>query len=487
MIQPEYEQVLNLASALSIMSQDTAKYDPWVLTNEQKIVLKSCLANPNTIVLKSRGQGISTIGLLLLLLHAILNDGQHVALVVDIEKKAIDLLKRIKRWVNEMEIPLVVSNDKTIELPNGSTIDAITAISHSSSGGSKVGRSKHYGRLMLSELSYYERDTEVMSAISDALLPNSSILVESTAAAGDSLFKRIFMGIDAEGKPVPGSEGWDRIFLSYELHDAYTHDPDYLTNDEWETAQAKEGFTSRPHAAAWYLKLRTKKDNNITLMRRENPVTAASAFSNTVGKWIHAYTPANPRSEGPWNFYRTYDPTDPPILGVDTAHGVGGDYSAVAIIGHKTGALYATWSANNVSILDFEKVILAAATTWHPHKAVVETNGGKSLGAGVFNTLTRAKLPTHAAFAHAGEKEHRMDYTRHCIESGQIVAGPELQAEISSSTVDYRGIYHGRDDIINAVGHALMWRKANPYHAPSQVYDRTRTYVPAPEKTRGML
>lgn len=487
MIQPEYEQVLNLASALTIEDQEQAKYLPWVLTTEQKQTLRACLIHPNVIVLKSRGQGISTIGLLLLFLHALLNDGQSVALVVHNEKAAISLLRRIKRWAAQMEIPLAVSNDKEIEFPNGSTIDAITAISHSSDGGSKVGRSKHYGRIMLSEFSYYARDTEVMSAISDAMLPNSQMLVESTAAAGDTLFKRLFLGIDAEGKPIQGDSGWCRLFFSYEDHAAYTYDPNYLTDDEWILAQEKEQFTSRPHAAAWYHKLRTKKDNNITLMRRENPNSIEAAFSNTVGKWITTFVPFAPRIEGSWSFYAAPDATDPPIFGIDTAHGVGADNSAIAIIGHRTGKLYATWVNNTTPILEFEKIIINAAAIHKPHKLAVETNGGQSLGAGVCKTLTQAKLPTHAAFAHAGEKEHRMSHVNNAISSGQILAGPELQVEISSSTRDHRGIYHGRDDLINAIGHALMWRKANPYAPPEVYHDRAKVYVPPSDKKPSKL
>lgn len=478
-------KLLALARMLRIVDQKTGKSTRFRFTGEQRDVLRAMLRHQRVIVLKSRQTGVSTVVCFLDLVHAMVRPNQSVAIVAHDHSNTVGLLRKCRGWCNDLGIPLLVANETRLALPNGSEVIGLTALSHSTTGDSKVGRSRSLHRIHVTEFSHFQRAPDVLSSLSDALAPGCPLVIEATAAAGDTHYKRIWTGLDVDGNPMPGAEGWHRVFLPFEAHEAYQHDPDYLSEDEWALAQA-EGFTSRPHAAYWYLKLRTTKDNNRFLMQRENPLNEAMAFSAALGKWIHSYIGATPRQEGSWRFYAAPDVNDRPVFGLDVSHGVGADYAALAIISHASGKLLATWVNNVTPLPALEQIVIGAARTWNPVRVCVETNGGKSLGEGVAQHLADARLPVHACFAHASEKPHRMDYVRHAIETGLIVAGPELQAEISSSTVDFRGQYHGRDDLINALGHALMWRKQNAFRPDPQAIDRTKVYVPPPERKNSM-
>jgi len=479
------KKLKRLAQLVRIVDQSTDRTTRFHFNPEQRLVLRAMLRYPRVCVLKPRQVGISTICCFLDLVHAMTRPDQAVAVIAHDHQSTISLLRKIRGWCSDLGVPLVVANETRLVLPNRSEILGFTALSHSSTGDSKVGRSRSFQRVHITEFARFARASDVLSAVSDSLSPNSPMVIESTAAAGDTAYKRLWTGLDVDGNPMPGTDDWHRVWLPFEMHGAYQHDPDYLSDDEWATAQA-EGFTSRPHAAYWYLKLRTVKDNNRFLTLREFPITSDDAFATAIGTWIHNYVEARPRQEGSWRFYSSPDPADRPVFGLDISHGVGADYAALAVISHRTGAMLATWMNNTTSLPDLEQVVIVAAQRWNPVKVCVETNGGKALGDRVAINLASARLPVHPCFSHWNEKPHRMDYVRHAIESGLVLAGPELIAEITSSTVDFHGQYHGRDDLINALGHALIWRKHNPYQAPPESFDRTKVYVPGPERRRGM-
>lgn len=479
-----FDRLLRLARLCRITDQQSGQQVAWTLNTEQRLCLEAMIASDRVICAKPRQVGCTSVCLFLDLVHCIVRPDQVVALVAHDHQSAVALLRRAKGWCQDLGIPLSVANETRLVLPNRSELLALTGISPSATGDSKVGRSRSFNRVHVTEFSFFHRAQEVLSALSDAL--SGPLVIESTAAAGASAFRTLWTGQDVDGAELPGRADWHRVWLPFTLHEAYRHDPAYLTDDEWRQAQA-EGHTNRSAAAWWYLKLRTTKLNNRHLMRREQPVVEADMWSAALGKWISDYVAAKPiRHTDGWRVYADLEQGDAAVAGVDCAHGVGADYSAIAVISHSTGRLLATWVSNTTSLPAFEQVIVRANSTWNFRRVCVETNGGRSLGQGVAEHLALARLPVHPCFAHAGEKPHRMDLCRHAIESGQVVAGPELQAEVQSSTVDFRGQYAGRDDLLNALGHALVWRTNNPLRPTAPEPDRRAVYVPGAEKRRTM-
>lgn len=450
------------AAGLEVLDQATGSPVALTLNDEQHEILEALCAYQRVIVLKARQQGISTLCCLYDLLHAVCFPGQSVAIVADTADKAQGLLAKVAAWARTMGLSGPTMNVTRLTLSNGSTIDALSAVAHAEGGESRTGRSKSYGLIHASELAFWYNDGATMAALLSTALPGAKVIVESTASPAENLFRS--MWDDA-------ANGWHHIFLSVERHAAYVADPDSIDDARYAELRSAYGFTSRPHAAWWHAKLRTDLGGDVHRALREYPIRAEQAFSFAEGRWIHRYRAVEPhRTEGHWRVYIDA-PEHPVVFGVDTGAGVGGDYSAIAVICQRTGDLIATWTDNKTPVPAFIATIEAARARWRPVKTVVESNG---IGAGVFQALQRPDVAEHES--NKAEKAIRFDRLREAIETGVIGAGPELVAEIKSSVVDRAGKFTGRDDLLNAVSFALEWRRRNPWQAPVVPPDLTRVY-----------
>ncbi len=461
-----HEGAVRTALRLAILNQETGSMEPFVFNTGQVRVLAAILANNLIVILKGRQYGISTIVCLYDLLFAICNPGVEVAIIVDSKDKAIGLLKKCSTWAKKLGIPLTTDNEAKITLANGSTIDAITANRpDNETEESKVGRSATYALLHFSELAYYTRDRAVWAAVTNTALPTAKIIVESTATPAKNLFRAIWDTV----------EGWTHVFLSVEAHPTYQRDPKELTDDQWRHLQTAHSFTSRPHAAWWWHKVHVKLLGDIHRGLREFPVIPSHGFTYAEGRWIGDPTKATPTVDGFWSYYVSPDKLpEPAVMGVDTAKGVGLDSSAIAVRGHATGRLFATWRSNTTKIPDFTDIVRDAALRWEPVALVIESNG---VGCSVFQDLAETVWETveQKSSDSNGEKEFRMKKVKQDIETGQVHAGPELMLEIESSVIDKKGNYTGPDDLLNAISFAGKWIAANPYKKPLEEVDTTTT------------
>lgn len=451
-----------LAPMLEILRQDSGTQGPFELLAEQKTVLRALCEHQRVIVLKSRQQSISTIGLLYDLVHCIVNPGHQVALVCDVQKKANDLMARAAQWVEQLGIPTVVANTERIQLANGSAIHALTAVSRAGKGESSIGRSGTYGHIHISELAFIQDDRAMMAALSRALLPGGKMLVESTASSALNLFHALWHN----------GPGWHHVFLSCEDHVTYRRDPLELSEADWAELQAKYSFTRRDTAAWWKHTLDVDLSGDTFRAQRESPVKPEQAFVYAEGRWVHKHVDAVTRTEGHWTHYEhAFEPT---VFGVDTALGVGGDYSFLAIVGRVSGKLHATWHDNKTEVPEFAKIVTDAAKTHKCEMAVIEASG---IGGSTLQLCRAAGLPTLEFWVTHTEKPIRLNAFRHAVETGAMPIGPELVTEIRSSTVDRNGKYTGRDDGINAVSEALAWiSTAGTYVAPRPKVDPTEFF-----------
>ena len=476
--------LVRLSAALDIMNQDTATRSPWLINDEQREVLEAICNNRRTIVLKGRQVGVSTIVLLFVVAFAIANPGVAVAIVADTAEKAEGLLGRAKGWLRQLGVRLDVENTTTITLPNGTTIDALSAISRAEEGESRVGRSKSYALLHLSEVGFWMNDRAVFAGLMSTALPAAKVIIESTASAADNLFRKLWADAD---------NGWLHIFLSLERHAAYRRPATDIDDATWAELQAAHGFTRRDTAAWWFHKTRSDLGGDVQRALREFPVIPEHCFAFAEGRWILHHTPAVVREAGEWRGGRfdgwTYyadKPTEPVLFGVDTAAGLGADASALGIVGQTSGRLYATWTSPTTPVDDFIDLLEVAADQWRPETVIVETNG---VGRGVHDALVR-RLDCHVFDHKSGaEKHQRLTRLKVAIEAGHMPIGPELVAEAQSSRISKptsaRGVpvYEGRDDLLNAVSFALAYRadqmpRAVPVSVLQQI-DPHRTFVPA--------
>lgn len=450
----------------SVLHQETGQFEKLALNVEQRHVLEALYRHRRVIVLKGRQVGISTVCCLHDVFFAVANPGISVAIVADTAEKAQGLLGKCSSFAKQCGVQLTVENVKTITLENGSTIDALSAVSHAEDGESRVGRSKSYALIHASEMAFWNNAHAVFAALTSTALPNARIVIESTASAAETLFRQIWDGL---------RNGWHHVFLSIERHLAYRAPPESITDEEWAHLQAEYGFNNRASAAWWQQKLSQDFAGDVHRCLREYPVQAQHAFSYAEGRWILAHEVAEVRTEGPWQIYR--EPDGMTVLGVDTAAGVGSDSSAIAVLDRVTGAVIATYKRNDISIPDFIREIKAACDRFNPTAVVVESNG---VGAAVYQELSMTRWAVFEQISNwaNGEKLVRLNRIKVLIETGKMRVGPDLLHEIRHSVVDRKGRYEGPDDLINALSFAIKWVEGMPHRPPKQAPDKHKVFIP---------
>jgi hypothetical protein len=480
MLLPSYQQAIAIASTLTVLDQATGQRVPFRLNREQRRILKAALAHRRLIVGKGRQVGCSTVLAFLLMLVCILNPGLPCCIVADEQEKASGLLRRVKGWLKQLGCPLLVDNVESIELGNGSSIDALSAISTAEEGESRVGRSKPYAIIHATEQSFWRNARAVWASLTSTMLSIGRIWNESTGAPGETLFRGIF------DEP----HGWERLFFGVEQHHNYRAPADSITDEEWDMLAATYGFTERESAAWWWHKLRTDIQE-VSRMLREYPVTPAHMFTFREGQHVSKWTETKVISVDDWDFYvepKTNDEGvdtfgEPVVLGIDTSAGLGKDSSSLGLVGHRTGQVLATWRRNDMTIPAFISFIRGVLKRFAPVAIVIESN---AVGQAVWQAFA-GHLGAHEQKSgnSDGEVQVRRDELRHAIESGEVLVGGHLLDEVQSSTIGakrmadgrVKAVFEGRDDTLSAVSFARKWRKENPWRAPAAELDRERMQI----------
>jgi len=477
MLMPDYDDLVAISKTLEITLQKkssekddyTSKLTgPWVLHEEQKKVLKLILENPRLIVLKSRQQGLSTIAAYALMMFSCLHDNVDTCVVADTSDKAKGLLGKISNWLDQMEIPYK-GNMSRIKLFNGTTIHAISAIARAEGGESRAARSRSMSMIHVSELSFIVDAAAVFRGLTSTALPGARIVVESTASQSEpNLFKTIWLQGE-EGEP----DNWVRHFVELETHEVYRADPMSITDEKWaELQESRFGFTRRDTAAWWWDKCRTDFAGDILGCLREYPPAPRACFLAVGGRYIDTYSPAevttqaamvNSRPTG-WTEYTVDNINEDLIMGVDVSAGLGGDSSAIAIMGAGTRRIYCTWLDHWTPQPQLVELIKATYEKWKPKKILVESNG---VGMGVYLALKQhTKLPIVEQHS-SHEKHMRMSLLKMMVEESIIKVGPEVAFEIANSRIAKpsgpKGApdYQGKDDLLNALSFANKWIENN--------------------------
>jgi hypothetical protein len=478
---PTLERAKRLATKLVVLNQATKALEPFVFNDEQLAIVEAMLTTRRLWIGKGRQVGASTVCVYLVLLLAMMNPGLPCAIVADDQRKAEKLLAKATAWLKQLGRKPTVENVRRLELANGASIEALSAVSHAEEGESRVGRSGTYAVIHASEQAFWRNASAVWGALT-ATSP-TIILNESTGAPGGDVFKKT---MDAPG--------WRSLFVGVEMHVGYRSDPTSIDDSTWEEAKKRYGFTRRDTAAWWLRTLEMDKAGDESRMLRDFPVIPSHMWVYREGQHIQKWVEAKVTVDDKWEFYETpeldvdgtYRWTEPVLFGVDTAHGLGAkeedftcDASAIAIIGHKSGRALATFRSRTTVIPAFQAVIDAACARYVPVSVIVESNGP---GAAVWQ---------HVKMKHAGAVEHwsgetdgevfeRRDRLRAAIERGEVPVGGHLLDECGSSTIKakrtpdgrMRPVFIGRDDTLSALSFARKWRDANAYREPPKEVDR---------------
>lgn len=473
------DALLRFCRRLQIVNQNTGAITPFEPNEEQRAVIALVTSSRESIILKSRQVGISTVLLAHDLAFGIANPGVPASIALDTDDNAKKMLGLMRQWCErDLGMRLRVATEHVIVLPNGSRFQALTSGSRAANGQSRTGRSGTAGLIHCSELAFWANDQRTFQSLTSTALVGCRVVVESTATPSNNLFRKLW------ARAQEGANGFASLFLPLEMHAAYRADPASISDERWEALRQQEGFSRRDTAAWFEAQLQGRFAGDVHGLRQEYPPTAQAAFSHAVGRWIFSFVPVEPvRVVGKWSLFREITEIDEPVaMGVDVAKGTGGDFSCIVVLGFESRDVVAVWYDNLTPIPSFVDVLRDAMTRFRPMATSIESNG---IGAAVYQEAAGWGFPGLAEQTSSktnGEKHMRLTRLKWSIERGVTRAPPVLRAEIEGSddvpgsTVDENGDFVGRDDAINAASFALKAIEANPWARPAKPVD-PHTYL----------
>jgi len=482
---PPIDVATNFFRALAVLDKRGTGLVPLELNDEQREVLQALYTLSLLVILKARQVGISTVIAAFVLLCMIECDNLPCVLVANDWDNAKFLLKKVRDWAVRLGIKLVVdSKDEGIAFTNGSLLDIKSATTTSEAGTPKLGKSRSYALIWMTEGASWPLAT--------ARAQRASLLATKL---GDPLV--IDESTGEPGKTNPFRITWDaapeecQLFLSVERSRIYRANPALITDEEWSILQADYGFTQRD-VAAWWLHEASRNGTSLADMARSFPVTVEQAWTAKEGLAIERATEVEVVVDGDWNHYPGATDDEPCICAIDTAKGTGGDSSSLVFTSQVTGRVLRTWRSNTTLTPDFRKIACAAVRKYRPAATVVESNGvgttmyqdlAADLGAEGFVIVEGIASNTRAR---DGDKTKRLQTLKQLVESGAIPVGGHLLDECNDSRQDAKGKSVGRDDCLLALSWAVKARADYPYVAPRlrkdprnvYVYDAGRTKAP---------
>lgn len=166
-----------------------------------------------------------------------------------------------------------------------------------------------------------------------------------------------------------------------------------------------------------------------------------------------------------------------PLIGVDTAGGLGRDSSAVVVVDGGSGRLLAVWSSKTATIDEMCRVaktlydmytIRARPDVWEMDRfpaLIVETNG---IGRAAWQMLTiNMGIPCIERKTTEASRYDGMLLAKTYVENGVIHGPPELRHETQNLIAD-DGKFEGPKDVSMAIGFALMYMRSNPHKPMTQ-------------------
>lgn len=170
------------------------------------------------VIGKSRQMGISTLLAAYALLNMIFKKNYKILVIATTQDVAANLVRKVRIMYDNLPTflkakHLVSDNKLSMELPNGSSIKAVSSSASS-------GRSEALSLLIIDEAAFVDRFEEIWTSAQMTLATGGDAVILSTPNGTGNLFHRIFS--DAEsGATSAGMEGLEKfhpIRLPWHLH-----------------------------------------------------------------------------------------------------------------------------------------------------------------------------------------------------------------------------------------------------------------------------
>jgi hypothetical protein len=370
--------LVSFLSKLTIINKE-GKKQFLTLTKEQQTIIEALQQNDDTIILKPRQIGSSTV--IIAFLFALAYQSKEpitfaiLSYKLSSSKHLLNIAKNFYFSLPEpLRRPLDVDNSTELSFEGGGRL---LAVASSQRGGL---RSFTASKIMLSEFAFSE-NAEELKATALAALNDGQLIIESTANHfNDCLHQEII-------KTQTGSANYNYIFFRWADHEEYN-----LTPEEGFTPTAEEEEIAIKHELTLdQLAWRREKISKLGYEKfiREYPLDIDEAY-RLGGTTYFTYDDlqhinvidANPVG---WVTFQEPIQNHTYAIGVDVGGGVNRDYSVITVVSKNTGQPVCLYRDNTTSPIAIADHITTIARRYNNALVLVESN---NFGLATINEVT---------------------------------------------------------------------------------------------------
>lgn len=430
---PRYMKILDKHGRLRVLDDATM---------EQMAMLRSMVESPNTLALKSRQLGISTIVALFFAHRSLFSKDQYNVLTLTHEMEAMSRMNQMLRTALD-HIPVglrptyATDNAREIGLAHNSSV-----LKQNMAGGRSGGRSYTFQGLWATEMGFWPRGSaatasrgadaegadEVAWASVQATLhdsPRQRIVIESTANGPMGIFhKQVLV---ARGSPT-----WAFLFFPWYQF------PDYRLAElpgGWERTDEEEDlarlFDIDDHQLAWRRRKLVDGAYSLTRFRKEYPTTWEEPFLLSDGMWFDVENLNRQISaiDKKWlsvksgaRLFRAPEPNRKYYIGVDPSGGVGKDAGTIQVLRDDWHQV-ASFSTKEMSARQLAEVAAEMSAAYGKARILCEENNHgracldrlKSLGCHLYKTDKGKDV-----WVDRVGKTVMMTFARECVDKGYV-------------------------------------------------------------------
>jgi len=337
----------------------------------QRKIFDAVQAGHKRIIIVKARQVAATTGCKMVLHHMAYttNYAAMHAVVSMRDDSATALMDDPRRWLNDpptlLQRPIQTkARGKVVYADTGASLQAFTSRSQTGL------RSFTPAAVLVSEAAYAP-DLEEVIAQADAAVGDGLLMVESTANNPADFFSQL-----VKGAP---ENGWHLLTMWWHEHPAYTSD---LVPDDFQPSSAEAQLADRYALSRQQLhwhRTTSRRLGSDHKFRREYPACLDDCFLQREGGYYgdevlsdihvveHISTTAGREIEPP-------HPHDRYVMGVDVGGGVGGDYSALAVVSVSTMQPVYTERCNTTTPGKWAHRVIQVASRYNKALVLAESN-----------------------------------------------------------------------------------------------------------------
>ena len=355
---------------LTIYNKDRQRLDFFNPFEVQLDLLDKLIKYDRIIIVKARQMGISTMVRAWFFYQAFYDLEPRSYGVIAHNKEASNNIASMDRVFHD-NLPRhyhrKFSKENISEMIFENTGASLRAFTAASKHGT---RSFQLDGVHLSEFAFYEDQSEFLATLT-ATVGGGQIIIESTPnVLGDRFSDLVFQNLTSEDPE------WLVLFFPWYSHPTYTQEPPL----HFQLRPAEELIKNELNLTNGQIYWRRKQIATLGKEKfiREYPASIDEAFKYTGQPYFDSVAldriepVANPK--GKYKKYCNVDPDAEYIIGVDTASGVGKDYSAISVVDVHTRQVVAQWWDNETEPIKFTDILYDMGWEWNNAKIIVEAN-----------------------------------------------------------------------------------------------------------------